>query len=184
MAPLLHDISLEGVMAMVRATLILVLALVAVRGDAQPLLLTRVEHGASVAVAHIAAPRERVFAALSHPSRWKAFLSDAVQVEPHGPGQWRVTSRILGHAVVLALKTRAPSLVHCNVVDAGPGGALDIDIQLEDAPGRTTRIIYRLVTVLPLGLDHIVNDATLRRAREEKILADLADLERVFGALP
>jgi hypothetical protein len=76
--------------------------------------------------------------------------------------------------------------VHFNVTDAGPGGVLEVDLRLlpstiQGAPA--TLVEYTMRTRLPLGLDAVIDEDLVRRARERKILRDLADLEARFGGV-
>ncbi|MBI1948985.1 MAG: SRPBCC family protein [Deltaproteobacteria bacterium] len=138
-----------------------------------------------------ATPAE-VFAVLSDPLRWPSVLSDVERIEEEGrgrkgraPGQsWRVHSRLLGHCHVLELRREVPSLVHFHVTDAGPGGVLEVDLRLLPSTvdgGPATRVEYTMHTRLPLGLDAVIDEDLVRRARERKVLSDLTDLEARFG---
>lgn len=140
------------------------------------------------------APPAEVFAVLADPLRWPTVLRDVERVEEHGrtrkghePGQsWRIHSLLLGHCHAIELRREIPSLVHFHLTDAGPGGVLEVDLRLlpanvDGAP--VTRVEYTMRTRLPLGLDAVIDDEVVRRARERKILRDLADLEARFGGV-
>jgi hypothetical protein len=125
-----------------------------------------------------------VFAALGDPSAWPVLLSDVTRVErtENDPGSWRVLSKLMGHWHVVEMTLTRDALVHFHVSDAGPGGALDVDIALAPASaGEATRVSYTMRTVLPLGLGAVVDDEIVRRGREQKILRDLTDIERHFS---
>ena len=131
-----------------------------------------VEHGA-----------RDVFLALADPRAWPRILTDVQRVERDrdDPNAWRVVSKLLGHAHVVELKVEREHLVHFHVTDPGPGGSLVVDIRFEPLAADRTRVWYTMKTVLPLGLDSVFDDDFVRRAREKKIVGDLADIERRFN---
>lgn len=134
----------------------------------------------------VARPVSDVFAALADPRAWPPLLSDVIRVEQEqrDPKSWRVVSKLLGHAHVLELTLERDRLVHFHVTDPGPGGKIVVDIRFEPLAADRTRVWYTMKTVLPLGLDNVFDDDFIRRAREKKIVGDLADIERRFGAVP
>lgn len=125
-----------------------------------------------------------VFTALADPLAWPTLLSDVERVERDRDDarSWRVVSKLLGHAHVLELTVERDRLVHFHVTDPGPGGSLVVDIRFEPVTAERTRVRYSMKTVLPLGLDRVVDDDFVRRARDKKIASDLTDIERRFGA--
>lgn len=132
----------------------------------------------------VPAPPTAVFAVLGDPSAWPVLLSDVTRVErtESDPRSWRVLSKLMGHWHLVEMTLKRDALVHFHVSDAGPGGALDVDIALAPASaGEATRISYTMRTVLPLGLGAVVDDEIVRRGREQKILRDLTDIERHFS---
>lgn len=145
------------------------------------------EPGRSEAYVDVRAPPAEVFAVLARVDRWRVVFSDVREVEPEpaqGRSRWRVVSRLIGHAHVLELRLEDNRLVHFHLTDPGPGGSLLVDLKLDSSPNGGTRVRYSLVTVLPLGLDRVFDEAFLRRHREHKMRVDLEDIERYFGGLP
>lgn len=124
-----------------------------------------------------------VYAGLADPLAWPRILSDVERVERdrNDPKEWRVASKLLGHAHVVELTLERDRLVHFHVTDPGPGGSLVVDIRFEPLAADRTRVWYTMKTVLPLGLDSVLDEDFVRKAREKKIVGDLADIERRFN---